>query len=384
MAKKYYKIFCIAGEASGDTLAADLINSLTKENIEFSGVCGPKMQEAAACRSIFPMHNLAITGYAEIIPKIFLILYRFAQTIYHIRNINPDIVITIDAPGFNFQLVKFLKRFLNLKARFIHYVAPTVWAYKPERAKICAELFDHMLVILPFETKYFKAVGMSCDYVGNAATAKITVQNERNKHLARNNFSISENKLLISIFPGSRQNELKKHLPIIKEFINLMRQKNHNIIFFIPTLAIIKNQIQSYLQASDIVISADIEVKELMLTASDLIIAKSGTSVTESVSRFIPTIMFYQVSKFTAWLLKRKIKIKYFTICNIMMDKEIIPELLQENFNANRLESLSEKLLFDNTARTKQIDAMQRFAKKFNKSNNMQPVSKIIKSYLKI
>lgn len=382
MAKKYYKIFCIAGEASGDTLSANLIMSLTKENIQFFGVCGPKTQKAAACRSIFPMHNLSITGYAEIIPKIFLILYRFVQTIYHIRKINPDLIITIDAPGFNFPLVKFLRRFLNLKARFIHYVAPTVWAYKPERAKTCAELFDHMLVIFPFETKYFKTYGMPCDYVGNAAIAEITTQNERNKYLARNNVSISENKLLISIFPGSRQNELKKHLPIIKEFINLMRQKNYNIIFFIPTLAIIKNQIQSYLQASDTVISADIKVKELMLTASDLIVAKSGTSVTESVSRLIPTIMFYQVSKFTAWLLKRKIKIKYFTICNIMMDKEIIPELLQENFNANQLSRLSEELLFDSTARNKQIDAMQKFVKEFNQGKNKKPASEIIKSYL--
>ena len=382
MAKKYYKIFCITGEASGDTLAADLIKPLTKRNIQFFGVCGPKMQKAAACRSIFPMHNLSITGYAEIIPKIFLILYRFVQTIYHIRKINPDLIITIDAPGFNFPLVKFLRRFLNLKARFIHYVAPTVWAYKPERAKTCAELFDHMLVIFPFETKYFKTYGMPCDYVGNAAIAGITTQNERNKHLARNNLSISENKLLISIFPGSRQNELKKHLPVIKEFINLMRQKNHEIVFFIPTLVIIKNQIQSYLQANDIIISADIKVKELMLTASDLIVAKSGTSVTESVSRLIPTIMFYQVSKFTAWLLKRKIKIKYFAICNIMMDKEIIPELLQENFNANQLSRLSEELLFNNTARNKQIDAMQKFVKEFNQGKNKKPASEIIKNYL--
>ena len=381
--EKYHKIFCIAGEASGDTLAAGLISSLQKKNIKFHGVCGPKMQKSGDCYSIFPMDDLAITGYLEIIPKIFLILYRFIQTIYHIRKNNPDIIITIDAPGFNFLLVKFLRRFFNLNTIFIHYVAPTVWAYKPERAQECARLFDHMLVIFPFEVKFFKNVGMQCDYVGNAATTEITAQNKQNKKLARTHLSIPQSQLIVAIFPGSRKNELKKHLPVIKRFINLMQKRYPSILFFIPTLAILENQIQQYLKSNNIMISTDVDMKEKILTASDLIIAKSGTSVTESVNRLIPTIMFYKVRKFTAWLLKYKLKIKYFVICNIIMNKLIIPELLQKNFNANQLAKLSEKLLFDNKVRNIQISDMEEFIKKSKKNYNTHLASKIIQNYLK-
>ena len=116
---------------------------------------------------LFPNDELSITGYLEVIPKIFKIIFRLFQTFFYIKKIKPDLIITVDSPGFNFPLVKLVRRFLKFNIPIIHYVAPTVWAYKPERAQKCAKLFDHMMVMFPFEKKYFDNVGLKCSYVGN-------------------------------------------------------------------------------------------------------------------------------------------------------------------------------------------------------------------------
>jgi lipid-A-disaccharide synthase len=355
----------VVGEASGDLLAADLISRLPSAHYKPFGICGPRMITKGNCQSIFPMEDLSVNGYTEVLPKFFLILYRFIQTLWCIYALNPDVIVTVDSPGFNFPLVKTIRRFLKLKAKIIHYVAPTVWAYQPERAKVCARLYDHMMVILPFEKKYFLEVGLKCDYVGNPAFNQIKPQSRRSKKLSRKTLSLPEDKILVCLFPGSRKSELVKHLPIIKNFIDLMNKKYSNMVFFIPSVLNGKIFIQENLYSHNVLVAENNATKELMLDACDLIIAKSGTSVTESICKLIPVIMFYKVSNITAWFIKRQIKVKYFTICNIVMGQPIIPELLQEDFNSSALVHLSEKLIFNKIAIKKQIQGMSLYKSKF-------------------
>ena len=201
-----YKLFLSVGEASGDILAINLMKDL-KPNPEckfkFYGIAGERMIKEGDITSIFPSKELSITGYLEILPKIFKILFRLFQTIFFIKKLKPDLIITIDSPGFNFPLVKLIKKFLKLNIPIIHYVAPTVWAYKPERAQKCAKLFNHMLVIFPFEKKYFDKAGLKCSYVGNPTIENGSSFSQVDKYSIRKKYNLAGKKI-ITIIPGSR------------------------------------------------------------------------------------------------------------------------------------------------------------------------------------
>ena len=382
---KSYKIFLSAGEASGDNLGAELTTSLKKEGknrYEFYGIAGHSMQKAGNIKSIFPIQELYVTGYFEVIPKLFKILFRLLQTAFFIKKLKPHVIITIDAPGFNFLLVKLI-RFLKLNTYIIHYVAPTVWAYKPERAAKCAKLFDYMMVIFPFEKKYFDEVGLKCSYVGNPTIDKIKSYTDEQKIQIKQRYGLLDKKI-ISIMPGSRNNELKYHLPILKTFIQKMNDGHDDLCFIIHTLDNIEDQIKKYFRIKNVMISKDEMEKRELGNISDLIICKSGTSVLESVAKIIPIIAFYKMNSLTAYLVKKKLKIKYVTICNIIMNKAIIPELLQENFTTQNLSNETQKLLYNSKESKKQIKGLKSCLSQFNAgtSNRIEKPKDIIKSYL--
>ena len=180
------KIFIIAGEASGDQLGAGLLRALREKEdaLEIKGIGGERMA-AEEFASLFPMQEISLMGFAEILPHIPRLLKRIKQTVAAIEEFQPDAVITIDSPGFNFRVAKALRENGKIKAKMIHYVAPTVWAYKPERAQKTAALFDHLMVLLPFEPPYFEEVGLATSFVGHpvaddldAAFARRTVRSD--------------------------------------------------------------------------------------------------------------------------------------------------------------------------------------------------------------
>ena len=376
---KVYKIFLSAGEASGDNLGAELITSLKKGRkgrYVFYGIVGHNMEKAGNIKSIFPIQELSVIGYFEVVPKLFKILFRLLQATLFIRKIKPNLIITIDAPGFNFLLAKFA-RVLKIDTHIIHYVAPTVWAYKPERAKQCAKLFDYMMVIFPFEKKYFDDVGLKCSYVGNPTISKTNHYTGEQKTQIKQKYGLSGKKI-ISIMPGSRDNELNHHLPILKEFVQKMNHKYNNLHFVIHTLNNTEDRIKECFCMENVLISKDAISKIELSSSSDLIVCKSGTSVLESVAKVVPIIAFYKVNSLTAYILKRKLKIKYVTICNIMMNQPIIPELLQENFSTRNLLKESKKLLYNSKAKEKQRKALNLFLSQFNpNTDNKIKIEKI-------
>lgn len=384
--KYLYKLFLSVGEASGDILATNLMRDLKanpKCKFEFYGIAGERMIEEGEITSIFPSKELSITGYLEILPKIFKILFRLFQTIIFIKKLKPDLIITVDSPGFNFPLVKLIKKFLKLNIPIIHYVAPTVWAYKPERAQKCAELFNHMLVIFPFEKKYFDKAGLKCSYVGNPTIENGVSFSQANKNSIRKKYGLIDKKI-ITIIPGSRNNELKYHLPILQQYMDELCERYKNTFFIIPTLAHLEKKIKKHLNYDNLIISKNDIDKNNLTNISDLILCKSGTSVLESITKKIPIIVFYKMNRFTAYLIRKKLKIKYITICNIVMNKKIIPELLQENFNLKNLLFESNKLINQKEKISKQLDNFDLFLAKFNSSKTeKQKASEVILKYLK-
>lgn len=321
------KIYLIAGEASGDNIGSKLMKALKSldSQIEFFGIGGEKMQKEGM-NLLFSANELAVMGFFEIIPHIFKFIKLLTLTEQNILEIKPDIVITIDSPGFSFRIAKKIRN--KFSSKLVHYIAPTVWAYKPDRAKKIAQIYEHLLVILPFEPPYFEKEGLDTTFVGHPAIEDFSIDKAKR---FRSKYNIIDQDLLICLAPGSRKQEINTLLPIFLEAIEIFKSKLKRKVFIaIPAKANLNKLIKSYLSVTSDVILVDEENKESLFSSSDIALTKSGTITTELAFYKIPMVVAHKVNPFSHWLLKKIIKVKYATIINIMADKELIPELLQE------------------------------------------------------
>jgi lipid-A-disaccharide synthase len=333
------RIFIIAGEASGDLFGAKLIDSLKNSaiNIDISGIGGEKMI-AAGMQSIFAMTDLSIMGFIEVIPSIPRIIKRLQQTQKAIENFQPHFIVTIDSPGFNFRLAKRLQK-LRPNCKLIHYVAPSVWAYKPHRAAMIAKLYDHLLTILPFEKPYFDAVGLPTTYVGHPI-----IEGEYPQKATDEN--------LIVIMPGSRAGEVERLGPIFKEAFYLLKQKIPLLKAFIPTTNAREEQIKTIFSGDDFVISSNPKEKQDNLSKAKSAIIKSGTSSLEIMLYNIPHLIAYKINSLTYKYLMLVVKIKYANLINLMLGREAIPELLQNQCSSGMIAKTALGLHKDEKIRT--------------------------------
>lgn len=333
------KIYLIAGEASGDNIGAKLIKALKEKdpNIQFFGIGGSNM-EKQGLNSLFPMKDLSLMGFFEIIFHLPKLLFRIYQTIKHICLINPDLLITIDSPGFCFRVAQKVKN--KISGKLIHYVAPTVWAYKPERAKKIAKIYDHLLVILPFEPEYFLKENLTTDFVGYPAIEDLKIMP---KSLFRKKFNISEEELLLCITPGSREQEIKTLLPIFITAIDkFTKTLNRKVKIACLTQSHLKPLIEKIVSNKLNIIFANQTDKQELFSSADVALTKSGTITTELAFYKIPMIVAHKINPLSYLFLKRIILIKYVTIINILAGKPLVPELLQEGCNAD---SIADKLI---------------------------------------
>ncbi len=321
------KIYLIAGEASGDNIGAKLMLALRLQHpdIEFYGVGGDKMQ-AVGMNLLFPAKELALMGFFEIVPHIPRLIRRINQTAEQICKLQPDAVITIDSPDFCFRVVKKVKD--KIVGKLIHYVAPTVWAYRPERAKKIAQIYDHLLVILPFEPEYFIKEGLESTFVGHPAIENLEILP---KKIFRDKYNVPKGNLLLCLAPGSRVQEIKKLLPIFLQAVRLIDKK---VTIVIPTHEHLKELVNSYNNEGLSIILVGEEDKQSLFSSADIALTKSGTITTELAFYKMPMVVAHKVNAFSYWLLKKMIKVKYATIINILAGKELIPELLQERCNS--------------------------------------------------
>jgi|TARA_Y100000389_G_scaffold204643_1_gene258540 lipid-A-disaccharide synthase len=350
MIEKPIKFFIIAGESSGDIIGGKLIAEIkehfSKNNQpEFIGIGGANMQEQGL-ESIFPMSDLNIMGFFEIIPHIPKILFRINQTINKILYEKPDYLITIDSPDFSFRVLdKLLKKIKNnpkftnnfAKLKKTHIIAPSVWAYRKKRAQKIAKLYNLLLAILPFEPPYFEKYGLKTIFIGNPIIEKIpnyTKKSElRLKFQSQNN--IKKNDFVILMTPGSRISEVKRIMPEFINALNLMYQENTNIMSVIlvtDKTRKVASQLAKKLQCNYSLISST--DKDIALFSADFALAKSGTNTIELALYKIPMIIAYKVNILTYLILKPLIKVKYVNILNLILNKKIITELIQENCNA--------------------------------------------------
>lgn len=338
---KKKKIFIVAGEASGDIIGSNLIKSMESSQYEIYGIGGDMMRDAGV-KILFHFEKIAIIGLFEVLLNSFKLIQCMKQTIAEIIKYKPDLIITIDSPGFNFRVIKSLRKLLAFKS--IHYVAPSVWAYGASRAKIVSNLYEHILLIFPFEQDYFSH--MPHTFVGhpivedNTCLLK-TISTE--DVTVRDRVILDSKEWIIAILPGSRKSEIKKHIQTLIKTINLLNQSfqsKQKLKFIFLTLPHLKNFLSNYLKDLsniDVIISSDVEDHNRIIQSSILGIVKSGTATMRFMANATPAITFYKVSPITAWIMRRKLKITKFNLCNIIMKSDVLPECIQENFTVNNL-----------------------------------------------
>ena len=371
------KIALIAGEVSGDQLGGWLMAALKvrRADIQFVGLGGPSMA-AQGLVSIFPIRDIALIGIAEILPHVRTVTRRIRETVEFLEREKPDMIVTIDVPGFALRVLKQLHARGKIRPKLVHYVAPTVWAYRPERAKIVAERYDHLLCLLPFEPPYFTAEGLATSYIGHEIAWWWKSKGDGAAFRERHGFAADAP--LLAVFPGSRRGEIKRLWPIFRAGIERLKAQ-------IPALEVVIQVPQDLLARMEAetahwpvnarVISNTGEKKDLFAAATAAL-AKSGTIGLECALAGLPSVTAYKANWLSVFLLRRMITVAYVNLANILAGRMVIPELIQENCTAEKLASALAPLLADPSARAAQVAELTRISEMLGSADAESPSDK--------
>jgi lipid-A-disaccharide synthase len=328
------KIFIITGEPSGDKLASEIISKLKLQNsnIEYLSVGGEHLNNLGI-KSIYDLKDITYLGFTSILFNIFNIKKKINKTVDEIIKFDPDILFSVDSPDFTLRVAEKVKK-LNKKIRTVHYVAPKVWVWRKNRVKKIKRFIDHMLLLFNFEKEYFEKENIKTTFVGHPL-----IEYKDNTKIISNNL-MSNDRKIISIFPGSRKSETNVLMPILLDFINLMKKKNYNYEYIFHATSENKNFIANKIKNSNlenIDVISDENTKFKVLSNSIFAVSKSGTVSLQICNLNIPSIIIYKLSFLNFIIFKLLANIKFANIINIINGKEVIPELLQNKCNADEI-----------------------------------------------
>ncbi len=331
------KVYLIAGEPSGDLLGSRLMRAITAKypGTTFFGVGGETMQNEGL-NSLFDISELAVMGFFEVVPSIPHILKRIRQTVQDIERVRPDVVVTIDSWSFSVRIHKALRK-KKLGIPQVHYVAPQVWAWKKKRARTMYKYIDRLLTLFPYEPKYFTPYHLKADFVGHPVIESPVIYSSQSDFRAR--FNISDNQKVMALLPGSRKNEVSRLLPVFLSAAQKFYQHNPEYVFVIPTVHTVENKVKQMVKNSSlplIIVSTEADRHDAF-KASEVAVAASGTVALELAMIDIPHLIAYKVSPLTAFLARHLLKIEFVNLSNILLGREIVPELLQENCTEDKI-----------------------------------------------
>ena len=368
------KIFILTGEPSGDKLAAKVISNLMKinSNIEFLSVGGENLK-SLGIRSIYDLSEITYLGFTKVLLNLFTINSKINKTVESVLRFNPDILFTVDSPDFTLRVAEKVKQ-KNSNIKTIHYVAPQVWVWREGRVKKIKKFIDHILLLFNFEKKYFEKEGVSCEFVGhplldNKKTTKIDI-----------NQIIEKNKALISLFPGSRVSEVELLMPILLNFIKLMKKNYNDITYVFHSTKELSLILQSYIdkeKMSNCEIIIDEKIKEHIMSKSIFAVSKSGTISLEICNAQVPSVIIYKMGFINYLIIKMLVKTKFANIINIAANEEIIPELIQSNCNAINIYEQTKELLEDPEKIKNQIIKTKKILETFKTSKNSTDIASL-------
>ncbi len=340
------RIMLVAGEPSGDVLGARLMAALklrTLGAVEFSGVGGEHMA-AQGLASLFPMEELSVMGAVEVLPRAVGLLRRVRETAQAALDRRPDAVLTIDSPAFNFRVAR---RLAGQGIPLIHYVAPSVWAWRPGRARTVARFLDHLMALLPFEPPYFEREGLPCSFVGHPVLESGAGRGDGRAFRAR--WEISAEARVVLLLPGSRRGEVARHLPIFGEALRRLRSSFPDLVAVVPTVPAVAEQVAAVVEgwpARSLAVAGEGE-KHAAMAASDAAMAASGTVALELALAGVPTVVAYRMNPVTMWLARRLVRVPHVSLANILLEREVMPELIQGACRPDRLAAEIAKFLVD-------------------------------------
>jgi len=348
-------IFLIAGEASGDLLGANLMRGLksVRPDIHFHGVGGKHMQ-AEGLASLFPMEELSVMGLAEVLPRLFHIMGRIRQTVKAVLNVKPHVVVTIDSPDFCFRVAKKIKA-KNKSIPCVHYVAPSVWAWRPKRAEKVSKFLDHILTLLPFEPPYFEQHGLGATFVGHPIVEQISNRGDGGRF--REKYGLKPNQPVFCLLPGSRMSELSRLLDKFSETADIVLRRRHQAVIVIPTLPHLKPYIENFFVGKGInpIVVTDDRDKYDSFAAGTAALAASGTVTLELAVADTPHIIAYKLNPVSAWVARHLIKTPYVNLINILLRRPVVPELLLDECEPEPMSKALLKLMDDKDARAQQL-----------------------------
>ena len=376
------KIFVLTGEPSGDKLASTLISRLKLENseIEYLSVGGTHLKNLGI-KSIYDLKEITYLGFTSVLLNIFKIRSKINKTVEEIVKFNPDILLSVDSPDFTLRVAEKVKR-INNKIKTIHYVAPQVWVWREGRVKKIKKFLDHILLLFEFERKYFDKENIPNTFVGHPL-----LEQEIKKKIDISNI-ISTDKKIISLFGGSRFSEVNLLVPILINFINMMNKKFNNYIFIFHATEENKNLINDKINKANlqnVEVISDENIKSQILDKSIFAVSKSGTVSLEICNAKVPSIIIYKMNFFNYLIVKFLVKIKYVNIINIINNKEIIPELIQNECNAKEIYNSVVYFLKNPNLMNQQVDNCKKTLSQIrSKTSSSEKTTDVLTKFLTI
>ena len=360
------KIFLIAGEASGDALGAKLMAALrgqSTEPVEFVGIGGPLMEQEGM-KSLLPQDELSVMGITEVIWQLPRLLTLINGVVEEVHKLKPDIVVTIDFPDFNFQVAKRLKKQGVYKGKIIHYVAPSVWAWRPGRAKKIAGFLDGLLCLLPFEPPYFTKHKLNAEFVGHPLVESGLDDADAAKF--REDFEIPADATVLGLFFGSRESEISMMSEHLKETALIISEQTPNLVVIAPTLPKMEFAVRKVFENYEIspIVVANPEHKWDAFAACDVAVAVSGTVGLELAYMGVPHVIAYKMNPGNWVIIKALAKVKYAHLANILLGREAVPEFLQGKCSSLKISKGLMRILKKEDVRAAQVKDLQELKEK--------------------
>ncbi|MCU4349990.1 lipid-A-disaccharide synthase [Acinetobacter ursingii] len=386
MSTRKLKIGIVVGEVSGDTLGVKLMQSFREQGIdaEFEGIGGPQMI-AEGFKSYYPMEILSVMGIVEVL-KDLKKLFAVRDGLVELWTAQPvDVFIGIDAPDFNLRLSKTMKE-KNLPIKTVQYVSPSVWAWRQGRVHGIKKTIDLVLCLFPFEKNFYQQYGVPAAFVGHPLAKQLPLNNSVQD--AKRNLGLDPEKTYIALLPGSRRSEVERLLPLVLGSAQILSTKYPNVEYLIPAINDArKTQIESSVAQCDPALIAKLHILEnsdtesnvgrMVMSASDIVALASGTATLEAMLLHRPMVTFYKLNTLTYFIAKLLVKIRYYSLPNIIAGKKVIEELIQKQATPERLAQEIESLM---NIEKSQIQVMQHLSmhKRLISGDTEDPVQAIL------
>ena len=371
------KIFILTGEPSGDKLASTVIHKLKKLNPNIEYLCvGGSHLNSLGINSIFKLKEITYMGFTSVLLNIFKIKNKINITVDEIIRFNPDILFSVDSPDFTLRVAERVKK-IDKNIKTVHYVAPQVWIWREGRVKKFKNFLDHVLLLFNFEKKYFDKEGIPNTFVGHPLLEK------NNKSKIDLSSLINDDKKIISIFAGSRNSEINVLLPILCDFIKMMNLKSDNYVFIFHATNSNKDLIIDFIKKINLnntqVISNE-NIKSKILSKSVFAVSKSGTVSLEICNAEVPSIIIYKINIINYFIMKLLVKVRFANVINIINDKEVLPELLQNECNAREIYNSVQYFLRNPESIKTQLDIVKKTLNNIRSETSSSEKSAIILS----